>query len=397
MQFHFLISTISDLSGIPLSEYDEKGNITNIYCSISDRKEAHPYITEHIRKLLGKLEEEEFAVEYLNGFPICICGCKAKGAFLIWGPVAFRFLNQLEKKKYAQKTGSGNGEIQELSYCGLRKLLSVVAVIYSILKGEEYHTDYFLKYIDDDTTTFPSYDSQLVEYMMNREDELLLNHTYVEEQVSIDKIRSGDVEGLKQVLKYQTYKYPLVIEDNVKKNEEYMAIASITMSTRAAIEGGATSAECFAISDVYLKRISKCRSIADIKRNTDEAAIVFAELVRKYLDHKSSHSFLEDCKKYIAQNLFKKISLSDITKALQINASYLSKSFSKSEGMTVSEYIQKEKIYAAKNMLKYSDRSVFEISEYLKFSTHSYFTSIFKKITGMTPQEYRDKNHPPQF
>lgn len=397
MQYNFLISTISDLGGIPLSEYDEMGNVKNIFCSISDRKDTPPYIAEQIKNVITALGKEDFAFQYLGELPICICGCKVKDTYYIWGPVAYRYLNQLEKKKYLQVSGNRSEEIKDLYFCSLKRLFTVVAAIYSIIMEQEYNVDYFFQYIEEHTTTFPSYDAQIVEYILNREDTLMLNHTYVEEQVAMDKIRNGEVENLKQILKNQNYKYPLVIEDNVLKNEEYMAVASITMSARAAIEGGATSAESFAISDIYLKRISKCRSISDIKKNTYEASIVYAELVRKYLDHKSSYSSVEDCKKYIAQNLFKKISLSDIAKALQINASYLSKLFSHSEGMTVSEHIHKEKINAAKNMLKYSDRSVFEISEYLQFSTQSYFSSIFKKLTGMTPQEYRSKNHPPEF
>lgn len=397
MQYNSSISKVSELGGIPLSEYDEQGNIKHIYCSLSDLKEPHPYLMESVKKLISNLKQDDFAVQYLKDLPICFCGTRAEDTYFIWGPIAFRHLKQPEKKKYGQMTDNKDGDIKDLYYCSLNRLLSAVALSFYFLNGKEYDIDYFLKYMDEEVTSFPSYDSQIVEYIMNREDTLLLNHTYVEEQVLFDKIRVGDVDGLKQVLKNQHVNYPLLIEDNVLKNEEYMAIASITMAARAAIEGGATSAECFAISDIYLKRISKCRSVRDIKRSVEESHVIFTELVKKYKENKSSNSLIEDCKKYIAQNLFKKISLSDIARALQINASYLSKIFSKSEGKTISEYIQREKIYAAKNMLTYSDRSVYEISEYLHMSTPSYFSCTFKKMTGMTPQEYRSKNHPPEF
>jgi AraC-like DNA-binding protein len=397
MHLNFLMSTISDLAGIPLTEYDETGLIINIFFTIEDDKNPQPSILVYIEKILTILKSEVFSIQYLDGLPICICGCKINQHYYIWGPVAIRNLNQLEKKRYSQITNNKADEIMNLSYSNIKRLLSVVALIYSTVSGKECNTDDILRYLEIDRTVFPSYDAQMVEYQLHREDTLLLNHTYVEEQVLLDPIRNGDVESLKQLIKVQQYRYPLIIEDNILKNEEYMAIAFLTTAARAAIEGGTTSAEAFAISDVYLKRISKCRSIQDIKKNKDEAAIVFSELVLKYKQHQSSNHYVEDCKRYISQNLFRKVSLTDIAKALQLNASYLSKIFSKSEGMTISDFIQREKINAAKNMLKYSDRSIYEVSEYLQFSTHSYFTSIFKKLTDMTPQEYRSKNHPPEF
>lgn len=397
MHINFLISTISDLAGIPFTEYDETGLIKNIYFTIEDEKKPQPSILVYIEKVMTTLKEEVFSIQYLDGLPICICGCNVNEHYYIWGPVAIRYLNQLEKKRYSQFMNNKAGEIKDLCYSNLKRLLSVVALIYSTATGKEFNTDDLLRYLEIDSTVFPSYDAQMVEYQLHREDMLLLNHTYMEEQVLLDPIRNGDVESLKQLIKIQQYRYPLIIEDNIHRNEEYMAIAFITTAARAAIEGGTTSAEAFAISDVYLKRISKCRSIQDINKNKDEAAIAFSELVLKYKQHQTSNHYVEDSKRYISQNLFKKISLSNIAKALQLNASYLSKIFSKSEGMTISDYIQREKINAAKNMLRYSDRSIYEISEYLQFNTHSYFTYIFKKFTDMTPQDYRSKNHSPEF
>ncbi|HHV11357.1 MAG TPA: helix-turn-helix transcriptional regulator [Clostridiales bacterium] len=393
----FIIATISDLAGIPLTEYDGAGRIKNIYSSISDQKEPHPQIAEYISRLREDLRAQEFSIRYLDGLPICICGSRVEESYYVWGPIAFRYLNQLEKKRYNQLIKNKTEEIRELYFCSMQRLMSVIAVLLTVMKGKEYTLDYFMDYIDQGITEFPNIAEQLIEHTLKREDNLLLNHTYAEEQVAMDAIRYGDTEKVKQYMKMPSYKSPLIIEDNVFKNDEYMAISFITMAARAAIEGGATSAESFLVSDVYLKRISKCRTSADIKKNVDEASIVFAELVKKYAEHRSSNSHVEDSKKYIAQNIFKKISLSDVAKALQVNASYLSKLFSRTEGMTISEYIQREKVNLAKNMLKFSDRSVYEISEYLNMSSHSYLTSTFKKYVGLTPQEYRAKNHPPEF
>lgn len=52
------------------------------------------------------------------------------------------------------------------------------------------------------------------------------------------------------------------------------------------------------------------------------------------------------------------------------------------------EFLNK-RIEAAENMLKYSDYSCLDISEYLCFSSESHFIQVLKKHTGYTPKAYR--------
>ena len=55
-------------------------------------------------------------------------------------------------------------------------------------------------------------------------------------------------------------------------------------------------------------------------------------------------------------------------------------------------YIRNEKIEEACWLLVYTEKTSIEIATDLSFSSHSYFISVFKKVTGTTPKEYRNKN-----
>ena len=59
-------------------------------------------------------------------------------------------------------------------------------------------------------------------------------------------------------------------------------------------------------------------------------------------------------------------------------------------GISLSEYILRQKIEGAKNLLCYSRLSIVEIGESFCFSSQSHFTRIFKKETGVTPHKYRE-------
>ena len=62
-------------------------------------------------------------------------------------------------------------------------------------------------------------------------------------------------------------------------------------------------------------------------------------------------------------------------------------------GITLSRYIRNQKIDVACSMLRHLDESSLSIANYLGFSSQSHFIQVFKKTTGMTPEEYRRKNY----
>lgn len=58
---------------------------------------------------------------------------------------------------------------------------------------------------------------------------------------------------------------------------------------------------------------------------------------------------------------------------------------------TVSEIIETRKLIEAKNLLTYSDKTISEIGFEIGFNEKSYFTNVFKKRTGETPSEFRER------
>lgn len=65
--------------------------------------------------------------------------------------------------------------------------------------------------------------------------------------------------------------------------------------------------------------------------------------------------------------------------------------FHRETGLTMNQYIRREKLALVKNMLKYSEYSYLEIAHYLGFSSQNHLGSIFHQETGMTLREYRER------
>ena len=96
-----------------------------------------------------------------------------------------------------------------------------------------------------------------------------------------------------------------------------------------------------------------------------------------------------DAIQFISNHVNQHISVEDVARNLNMDRTTLSKKFKRELGFNISNYIMRRKLEEAKSLLTYTDRTISEISEYLCFSTQSYFQNVFKAKYGMTPKEYR--------
>jgi YesN/AraC family two-component response regulator len=94
---------------------------------------------------------------------------------------------------------------------------------------------------------------------------------------------------------------------------------------------------------------------------------------------------------YIERNLKKGISLEDVANHVNISTYYLSKIFKKEMGVNFITYVTDRKMDMAKEMLVNTDIPVLNIALDLAYNEANYFSKAFKKKTGLTPSEYREK------
>lgn len=216
------------------------------------------------------------------------------------------------------------------------------------------------------------------------------------EQQLLQLVRSGDPDSLKELLGGITPDVGEIgdIVNEKNKEMEYMIVSILTLLTRAAIDGGVRAEIAHEVGDVYLRKLASARAKGEsFLMLGSRAMLEFAGLVKQTREEKRSGSYVEACKDYIEKNLRKDIAVGDIAPAIGISRTYLAHLFRQSEGITVQQYIQKEKCRHAARMLQYSDYSVALIAEYFGFSSQSYFGSCFQHWYGTTPSEYRRSNY----
>lgn len=92
----------------------------------------------------------------------------------------------------------------------------------------------------------------------------------------------------------------------------------------------------------------------------------------------------------IEENTYKKITVDQICNQLNYSRTYLSKIFKTAFGYTILEYILMNKIREAKKLIREERYNFTQISDMLSFDNPHYFSKVFKKISNMTPTNYKN-------
>lgn len=170
-------------------------------------------------------------------------------------------------------------------------------------------------------------------------------------------------------------------------------ICGCTIASRAAIEGNVNPEVAYSIADYYIQQVEGLSNLERVSELVHIMFFDFTERVSSVVKAVNYSKLINDTLTYVNEHLIEDINTIDLASSLYCNKEYLLKKFRQETGKSLVEYIQEVKIAEAKMMLKYSEFSILEISEYLSFNSQSYFTKIFGKWVSMTPQQYRDYIH----
>ena len=282
-----------------------------------------------------------------------------------------------------------------LSFCELKVFGSGILMLYHMITGKELTINDLWQKNGIRETDIIEVKGQISSVIFEHQEQELPHNPYDQEVRELDSIRHGDVEMLNRSLA-ETYRGEVgQLAKNQVRQAKNIAICVITLASRAAISGGMIPEEAFSIVDGYIMKIEDMNNAVKIDSMMRQAEYEFAECVaeihKNQQKNEQKNELVERTKNYIYQNLHSDIAIGEIGQKIGVNTSYLSDLFHKVEGTTIQQYIRKEKIRLAENMLRYSDYEVKEIASYLSFCSQSYFGNIFRQQTGMTPARYRKK------
>lgn len=170
---------------------------------------------------------------------------------------------------------------------------------------------------------------------------------------------------------------------------KYWAVCCITLATRYAIEGGLDEMTAYNYSDESIMKIDSMNNEEEIMMFLRRLCLEITGQVSLCKNKNDYPYIVRKCINYINENLHGKITAKDLASLCSLSSDYVCLLFRKSVGMSVRDYVKKQRLIVAKDMLS-EHKSISEIAYYLGFCSESYFIKCFKAEFGITPRKYSE-------
>lgn len=172
------------------------------------------------------------------------------------------------------------------------------------------------------------------------------------------------------------------------RDRKNLSITLNSLLRRSAYESGVHPFYIDVVSSNYARLIEQCRTLTDVFEITPYMIRSYCDLVK----NRSMASYSEPVRQILVTvdaSLTGDLSLKRFADELFLNTSYLSTLFKKEVGMTLTDYVTKNRIEYAKKLLKSTTLSIQDIAIQSGIPDIHYFTRLFRREVGMSPREWR--------
>ncbi|MGO4694471.1 helix-turn-helix domain-containing protein [Paenibacillus sp. 2TAB26] len=225
----------------------------------------------------------------------------------------------------------------------------------------------------------------------------MLHANLSHERVMLHYVRSGERERIRTFVMESIIaedEFGVLAKRSRIRSEKNLMITGIALICRAAIEGGMHEEDAFTLSDFYIQQLEEKDTLQAISAIMTEVLFDFVDRVSEVRRGHYSPA-IQDSLHEIANHLYGDITLERLAESANLSPNYLSSLFKKEVGLTISEYVQRERIEEAKRLLTLTDYPITDIAAWLNFNDQSYFNKVFKKWNGMSPKAYRKSERRP--
>lgn len=390
INIEYILSNIADLAGLPVRIY-QNGKL-HYFHSIIEFK------IDPINVYVDKISASNQHVGYYITDELSYYGfVNSDNLLIIIGPTYQCQADDKSLKELAFKLNISGDDItpfinayKSLVPFPLTGLLKILLVINNLL-NEETLTFNDIIVIDEEQKKFEQTIEQIqIDNQYSSQQNInSFNNSLLAEEKLISIVRNGDIESLNAWIQSSPSVNPGLTSSNQIRQLKNIFIVTATIVCRAAIASGMDQQEALKLSDIYIQRCDLLNDIISINNLSFKLVKHYTEIIHN-LTQEAFHSKLSsDISTYVLHHLSENIKTDDLAKALYISRGRLSTKFKKESNENLSTFIIKIKLKEAKRLIRYTDKSLTSISEYLGFSTPNHFSAVFKKHEKISPLEYR--------
>lgn len=362
---------------------------------ISAQLNTQPFLFLKGRKLLQGGEVLIVSDAYLCRYVILTLP-STKGEALIIGP----YLSKAAKKEQILELSESlqlDANLTKALEQSLNELPVITAdsAVFALIEAfceDVFSKDYTVTELslEDDAPPLTSITSKSENQNIINEMQLIEQRYAYENQLMEAVIKGSDYKSDKLFAALSQINLEHRIADPVRSLKNYCIILN-TLLRKAAEKGGVHPIHINSISSDFAKRIEQLNGAEQIKDFMKNMFKGYCKLVKTHSlkDYSPPVQRVLAC---ISSNLNSNLRLNALAKLQNISPAYLSTLFKKELGVTLTSYVNSARVEHAIQLLKNTHLQVQTIAAHCGMPDVQYFSKIFKKQTGVTPKEFREKN-----
>lgn len=335
-----------------------------------------------------------FRVNLESYFAVVYCQEDHDLQIIVGGPVLFEDISARDITTFIKSHAPKEEQEDWLDYyfnlqrISLQRYNHLVSLLFRLTKDHFQH----LPQVDshDIQDNIGDLDKKFMEYR----DIDFYHIPYALEQRLMETIRDGNIEAFLEIQSETSkYHYSSLCQDDPLRSMKNRAIVICVLLQRQAVEGGLSHHLSYTLGDCYIWKIEKQQSILSVGKVIQNMCQDYIKRV-KNCKTKNYDQLISNTLVYIDRNIHRPdLSVKEISVHLKVHPNYLSTKFNKDVGLTITAYIHQQRLNSATRLLKYTDNSLLDIALHIGYSTQSYFCKKFKDNYGMTPLQYKNREH----
>ncbi len=180
------------------------------------------------------------------------------------------------------------------------------------------------------------------------------------------------------------------LTDSLRNTKNYMIILN-TLLRKAAEQGKVHPFHIDVVSSDFAIRIEAMQNVSECEELLKYMVKKYCRLVNKHSQRNYS-LLIQKVITQIETDISSDLGLNSLSKIFDVNPSYLSSLFKKETGSTLTEYVNKQRVERAKELLVSTNIQIQNIAQRCGMLDVNYFTKTFKRYTDLTPKKYREKH-----
>ncbi|HWQ05758.1 MAG TPA: response regulator, partial [Feifaniaceae bacterium] len=141
------------------------------------------------------------------------------------------------------------------------------------------------------------------------------------------------------------------------------------------------------LNNALKNAVRRAEQIRHMRQIEEKKVMLYGDFLAEDGDIKGKYA--EQAVNYIKAHFAESIGIGDIALALSMSESHLSRVFKESMGYTLGEYLVNYRISVACELLRDGNLRVSEVASKVGYGDQRYFSVVFRRIVGMTPNDYR--------